>query len=109
MLKVRGRSLELWVDGLQAPTEKPSACSHEYQSIHQLIFFDRGYQVGTLDSLMTMSDELTKIDAQVEAAVKKIQRSYYEVIKTKPLSADELKEQQVKTQFRQIYQQMKYC
>lgn len=41
-------------------------------------------KVGTLDVLMQLSDDLTKMDVTCEGAVKKIKRSYHEMIMNKP-------------------------
>eukprot|EP01121_Diplochlamys_sp_Union-15-3_P001850 TRINITY_DN11604_c0_g1_i2.p1 TRINITY_DN11604_c0_g1~~TRINITY_DN11604_c0_g1_i2.p1 ORF type:complete len:371 (-),score=78.08 TRINITY_DN11604_c0_g1_i2:7-1119(-) len=41
-------------------------------------------RVGTLDSLMALSDDLVKIDMQVENTVKKIGRQYWDLLDNKP-------------------------
>src|SRR5690242_7565023 len=43
-------------------------------------------RVGTLDSLMALSDDLIKIDTFVEATVRKISRAFYEFVeKAEPM------------------------
>jgi V-type H+-transporting ATPase subunit C len=41
-------------------------------------------KIGTMDTLMAMSEDLAKYDLQVEVIVKKLFRSFYELQKTKP-------------------------
>jgi V-type H+-transporting ATPase subunit C len=41
-------------------------------------------KIGTMDTLMAMSDDLAKYDLQVEQIVKKLFRSFYDLQKTKP-------------------------
>jgi len=41
-------------------------------------------KVGTLDQLMQLSDDLAKVDTQVELITKKIERSYIDLIRNKP-------------------------
>lgn len=43
--------------------------------------------------LLALSDDLTKSDLLMGAVVKKIQRAYFEVVKTRPKSAEELHEE----------------
>ncbi|KAM3568332.1 hypothetical protein VYU27_009546 [Nannochloropsis oceanica] len=45
--------------------------------------------VGTLDSLMALSDDLVKVDFQIESLVKRVERQYHEVENKK--AADQLK------------------
>jgi len=49
-------------------------------------------KVGTLDSLLTLSDELSKLDSVVEQTTKKIERSLFDVWKSEPKNQDDNKD-----------------
>ena len=77
----------LWL--VTVPTERDTS-AHIYSAVRSgLIASGQSCQVfpfevpslhhGTLDSLIALSDELTKVSNQVEGVVKKVERHYYEV------------------------------
>mmetsp|Transcript_24832 Transcript_24832/g.37276 ORF Transcript_24832/g.37276 Transcript_24832/m.37276 type:complete len:443 (+) Transcript_24832:58-1386(+) len=57
--------------------EAVASSKHDYCTIHQ---FDMpALLVGTLDSLISLSDDLTKVDMACEQAVRKIERQFHEI------------------------------
>jgi V-type H+-transporting ATPase subunit C len=50
-------------------------------SVHQLDIPQQTLKVGTLDSLMALSDELNRLDSQVDTTLKTIRKTYDEVFK----------------------------
>lgn len=74
---------QLWLVTVPNRGESPEGT---YTSLQRLIpaskihrFEIPGLVVGTLDSLMALSDDLTKINTQVETVVRKIERQYADV------------------------------
>jgi len=76
---------------ISVPTEKKSESGTRkrlqdgasfYANIHD--FKIPNLKVGTLDSLMSLSDKLQKVDTIVEGIAKKIERAYYDVSKADP-------------------------
>lgn len=53
-------------------------------------------QVGTIDKLMTLSDELAKVDPQLGGLCRKLKRTYDEIVVTEPPSRIEVYQQQQK-------------
>lgn len=88
---------QLWLVTLPKNKEKASATfasvADEVQSEHcQLSRFDiPSLVVGTLDSLLALSDDLIKSSALVENVVKKVERQYFEIAgsEAKPLRVNE--------------------
>eukprot|EP01039_Chlorochromonas_danica_P007204 gene7204-7970_t len=87
----------LWLVTLPKKKDKANAAftalAGEVQSEHcQVNRFDiPSLVVGTLDTLLGLSDDLTKISAQVENVVKKVERQYIEISgpEPKPLRVNE--------------------
>lgn len=68
----RGQSPDTTFSSLQNNVAKNSNCTIHRFDIPSLV-------VGTLDSLMALSDELVKINVQVENVVRKVERQYIDV------------------------------
>lgn len=78
------KNQKLWLVTIPNRRESPDATFNALQSnitnckIHR--FEIPSLTVGTLDSLMALSDDLTKINGQVENVVRKIERQYADLI-----------------------------
>lgn len=77
---------QLWLVSIPNRGQSPDTTAQEltnsvtknsYSRVHR--FEIPGLVVGTLDSLMALSDDLTKINTQVENVVRKVERQYTDV------------------------------
>jgi len=79
---------------VSVPTQKSDEATRKrlkdatsgYADVHD--FKIPSLKVGTLDSLMSLSDKLQKMDTMVEGIAKKIERSYLDVSKSNPEKPD---------------------
>jgi V-type H+-transporting ATPase subunit C len=46
------------------------------------------FKIGSLDSLVTLSDDLTKLDTQIESVIRKVERQYMELDTANPLQLE---------------------
>lgn len=65
-------------EGVFGLLQEVSTYTHDY-SVNYKFKIPESFKVGTLDSLMALSDDLIKVNAAVEGAVNKIRRQLFEL------------------------------